>query len=216
VPTAFETPTLRGEVVRLEALGIEHVDDLFVAANEDRSSYYYTRVPGSHDDVAYYVEDLLQSWRAGDVVPFAQIAVHDGRAVGVTRYMTIRRSSSELSPFAVEIGGTFLAASAQRTGINTEAKYLLLEHAFDVLGVGRVDLKTDARNDRSRNAMLRIGATFEGVLRNWQPSLVPGEEGLLRDSALYSIVDREWPEIREHLASLIASRKTLSDRDASA
>jgi RimJ/RimL family protein N-acetyltransferase len=116
----------------------------------------------------------------------------------------------------VEIGGTFLAASAQRTGINTEAKLLLLEHAFDVLGVGRVDLKTDARNDRSRNAMLRIGATFEGVLRNWQPSLVPGEEGLLRDSALYSITDREWPEVREHLASLTARRRTLSEHDTNA
>jgi N-acetyltransferase len=211
--TAFETPTLRGEVVRLEALGLEHVDDLFVAANEDRSSYYFTRVPSTLDDVMYYVEDLLRSWQAGEVVPLAQISLSSGRAVGVTRYMTIRRASSELKPYAVEVGGTFLAASAQRTGINTEAKFLLLEHAFEVLGVGRVDLKTDARNDRSRNAMLRIGATFEGVLRNWQPSLVPGEEGLLRDSALYSIVDREWPEVRLHLASLIAGRKTLSGHD---
>jgi N-acetyltransferase len=211
---AFETPTLRGEVVLLEALRLEHVDDLFVAANEDRSSYYFTYVPLSHDDMTLYVEDLLRSWQAGELVPFAQIDARNGRAVGVTRYMTIRRASNELSPFAVEVGGTFLAASAQRTGINTEAKLLLLEHAFSVLGVGRVDLKTDARNDRSRDAILRIGATFEGVLRNWQPSLVPGEEGLLRDSALYSILDREWPNVREHLTSLVARRRALSENES--
>ncbi|MFY9782584.1 MAG: GNAT family protein [Acidimicrobiales bacterium] len=209
MPIAFDTPTLRGEVVHLEALRLEHVDNLFVAANVDRSSYYFTYVPSSREEVTFYIEHLLQSWRAGEVVPFAQIDALSGRAVGVTRYMTIRRASSELSPYAVEIGGTFLAASAQRTGINTEAKLLLLEHAFSVLEVGRVDLKTDARNDRSRNAILRIGATFEGVLRNWQPSLVPGEEGQLRDSALYSILDREWPEVRERLQSLVARRRAL-------
>ncbi len=206
MPPAFETPTLCGDAVRLEALDREHVDALSIAANEDRSAYYYTSVPSSREEVTAYVEGLLRSWRTGEVVPFVQIDARSGRAVGVTLFMTIRRVSPELPPFAVEIGGTWLAASAQRTGINTEAKYLLLRHAFEVLGVGRVDLKTDARNDRSRNAIVRIGATFEGVLRHWQPSLVPGEEGLLRDSALYSVIDREWPEVREHLNSLVTNR----------
>jgi RimJ/RimL family protein N-acetyltransferase len=205
---AFETPSLRGDTVRLEALQIEHVDSLVEAANEDRSAYYFTSVPLSRVEMTLNVEGLLRSWQAGEVVPFAQIEARSDRVVGVTRFMTIRRAAPRLSPFAVEIGGTWLAASAQRTGINTEAKCLLLGHAFDVLGVGRVDLKTDARNDRSRNAIARIGATFEGVLRHWQPSLVPGEEGLLRDSALYSILDREWPEVREHLRSLVADRAT--------
>jgi RimJ/RimL family protein N-acetyltransferase len=203
---AFESPTLQGDATRLEPLGLEHVDDLFVAANEDRSSYAFTLVPSTHDDVALYVEDLLRSWQAGEMVPFAQIDLSTGQAVGVTRYMTIRRASKESPPYAVEIGGTFLAASAQRSAINPEAKLLLLDHAFAVLGVGRVDLKTDARNDRSRNAMLRIGATFEGVLRNDQPSLVPGEEGRLRDTAMYSIVDREWPDVRGQLLALVARR----------
>jgi N-acetyltransferase len=202
----FETPTLCGDSVRLEALSLEHVDALHGAANEDRSAYYYTSVPSSRDDMTSSVEELLRAWRAGEVVPFAQIDTQSDRVVGVTRFMTIRRAPGVPSPFAVEIGGTWLAASAQRTGINTGAKYLLLGHAFEALGVGRVDLKTDARNDRSRRAIMRIGATFEGVLRHWQPSLVPGEEGLLRDSALYSIIDREWPDVREHLRTLMASR----------
>jgi RimJ/RimL family protein N-acetyltransferase len=203
---AFETPTLRGDAVRLEALGLEHVDALFAAANEDRAAYDFTYVPSTREDMSSSVVDLLRAWQLGEVVPFVQIEARSGRVVGVTRFLTIRRSSLERPPFAVEIGGTWLAASAQRTGINTEAKYLLLGYAFEVLGVGRVDLKTDARNDRSRNAISRIGATYEGVLRHWQPSLVPGEEGLLRDSALYSIIDREWSDVREHLRSLVASR----------
>jgi N-acetyltransferase len=205
---AFETPTLSGNTVHLEALSLEHVDALFVAANEDRGAYDFTYVPSSREDMASSVEDLLRSWQAGEVVPFVQIDARSGRVVGVTRFLTIRRAPRASSPYAVEVGGTWLAASAQRTGINTEAKYLLLGYAFEVLGVGRVDLKTDARNDRSRNAIARIGATFEGILRHWQPSLVPGEEGLLRDSALYSIIDREWPDVREHIESLVASRAT--------
>jgi RimJ/RimL family protein N-acetyltransferase len=203
---AFETPTLCGDAVRLTALSLEHVDALCEAANEDRSTYLFTSVPLTRDAMTSSVEELLRSWRAGDVVPFVQIDARSGRVVGVTRFMTIRRAPGVLTPFAVEIGGTWLAASAQRTGVNTEAKYLLLSYAFEVLGVGRVDLKTDARNDRSRNAIARTGATFEGVLRHWQPSLVPGEEGLLRDSALYSILDREWPVVGEHLRALMANR----------
>jgi RimJ/RimL family protein N-acetyltransferase len=89
---AFETPTLSGDMVRLEALSYEHADALFLAANEDRSAYYYTSVPSSRDDVASYVEGLLRSWRNGEVVPFVQIDAHRGRVVGVTRYMTIRRA----------------------------------------------------------------------------------------------------------------------------
>jgi RimJ/RimL family protein N-acetyltransferase len=206
VSRAFETPTLCGELVRLEALGLEHVNGLYDAANEDRSAYYFTSVPSSRDAMNSSVEGLLRAREDGEVVPFVQIDTRSGRIVGVTRFMTIRRAPGALRPYAVEIGGTWLASSAQRTGINTEAKYLLLRHAFEMLGVGRVDLKTDARNDRSRNAILRTGATFEGILRHWQPSLVPGEEGLLRDSALYSILDREWPDVSEHLRTLMANR----------
>ena len=118
--------------------------------------------------------------------------------------MTIRSTGAAVTPYAVEIGGTWLAKSAQRSGVNTEAKLLLLDYAFTTWRVGRVDLKTDARNERSRNAIARIGATFEGVLRHWQPSMVEGETGTLRDSAMFSITDDEWPSVRERLTSLLA------------
>jgi RimJ/RimL family protein N-acetyltransferase len=200
--------------VHLESLGLEHIDALVAAANEDRSAYNFTMVPSTRDEMTVFVEGLLRAREAGEVVPFVQVEASGGRPVGVTRYMTIRRMNQESPPYAVEIGGTWLAASAQRTGVNTEAKLLLLDYAFSVLGVGRVDLKTDARNDRSRNAMARIGGTFEGVLRNWQPSLVSGEEGRLRNSALYSILDTEWPDVHEHLLELTVRRRSHDETRA--
>ncbi len=182
---------------------MDHVDGLVLAANEDRSTYGFTPVPQLRDDMAGHVEELLQQWETGQVVPFAQIAVATERVVGATRYMTIRTREHDDMPYAVEIGGTWLAASAQRTAINTEAKLLLFAHAFEHWRVVRVDLKGDARNERSRTAMLRIGATFEGVLRQWQPSLVTGEENLYRDTAMYSVVRSEWPSIRRNLETIV-------------
>jgi N-acetyltransferase len=204
--TAYPIPTLSGPRVRLEPLSHQHVDGLLQAADEDRSTYTFTNVPKSRDAMDEYVGDLLQMWEAGEVVPFAQIEVATDRPVGATRLMTIRAIQGSTNPYAVEIGGTWLAASAQRSGLNTEAKLLLLEYAFGTWNVGRVDLKTDARNDRSRNAILRIGASFEGVLRHWQPSQVAGEENRLRDSAFFSILDTEWPRVREHLRLLSNAR----------
>ena len=203
--SAYPIPTLAGPYVRLEPLAPENIDALVLAANEDRSSYLYTNVFTNVDEATQYVDVMLTMWKSGDVVPFVQVDVARDRVVGVTRIMTIRRLNDSSMPYAVEIGGTWLAASSQRTGINTNAKLLLLEHAFTTLGVGRVDLKTDARNERSRAAISRIGATFEGVLRHWQPSMVPGEEGRLRDSAIFSILDTEWPDVRERLQSTLAS-----------
>jgi N-acetyltransferase len=199
--SAYPIPTLTGPCVRLEPLGREHAESLVNAANEDRASYYFTSVLETVDEAKEFIETMLSMWRAGEVVPFVQVDVARERVVGVTRFMTIRRLEVSSSPYAVEIGGTWLAGSTQRTGINTNAKLLLLDYAFTTLGVGRVDLKTDARNDRSRAAISRIGATFEGVLRHWQPSLVVGEEGRLRDTAIYSILDAEWPEVRAGLCS---------------
>jgi RimJ/RimL family protein N-acetyltransferase len=197
--TAYPIPTLSGPFVRLEPLDREHAEALVNAANEDRASYYFTSVLHTVDEANQFIENMLSMWRAGEVVPFVQIDVARERVVGVTRFMTIRRLGDSSSPYAVEIGGTWLAGSTQRTGINTNAKLLLLDYAFTTFGVGRVDLKTDARNERSRAAIARLGATFEGVLRNWQPSLVAGEEGQLRDSAIYSILNVEWPDVREGL-----------------
>jgi len=195
----LEVGALAGRLVRLEPLSDAHVEGLAAAAAEDRSTYGFTVVPHSRESTTEYVQVILALQAEGDTIPFAQIRVADGRPVGATRYLTLRRRHGGGAPFAVEIGGTWLAASAQGTGINAEAKLLLLTHAFDVWNVGRVDLKTDARNARARAGILSIGATFEGVLRRWQPSQVPGEEAQLRDSAMYSVVDNEWPDVRSAL-----------------
>jgi RimJ/RimL family protein N-acetyltransferase len=196
--------SLDGTLVRLVQLSPAHVDDLAAAGAEDRSSYGFTTVPNGVAETPSYVAALVDEHARGEAVPFAQVSVATGRAVGCTRFMTVRCRPGERSPYAVEIGGTWLAASAQRTGINAEAKLLLLRHAFEVWRVGRVDLKTDARNERSRAAIQGIGAVPEGVLRNWQPSLVPGEEHELRDSALFSIVDADWPAVEQHLEAILA------------
>lgn len=200
----YPIPTLSGRLVSLEPLTLQHVDLLYEAAREDRASYRFTSVPESREGIAAFVMDMVRMWEAGEIVPFVQVDASTSRPVGVTRYMTIRSLRAGSAPYAVEIGGTWLAQSAQRSGVNTEAKLMLLDYAFETWRVGRVDLKTDARNERSRNAISRIGATFEGVLRHWQPSLAEGEEGKLRDSAMYSILDNEWPSVRERLTSLLA------------
>ena len=192
---ALHVPALEGRLVRLEPLGDVHIDGL-AAALHDRSTFAFTSVPRDRDDLVSQVDALHA---AGDAVPFAQVRVSDGAAVGMTRYLTLRRLPDSDALYAVEIGGTWLAESAQRTGINVEAKLLLLGYAFDEWGVGRVDFKTDARNDRSRRALLGLGATFEGVLRNWQPSHAVGEDSMLRDSAMYSVTASEWPAVRNRL-----------------
>lgn len=117
----------------------------------------------------------------------------------MTRFLTLRWYFERDYPDAAEIGGTFLTAAAQRTAANTEAKLLMLTHAFDVWGVRRVDLKTDERNEHSRRAIERIGGRFEGVLRNWQVAQVDGEEVRTRNSAMYSILPSEWPDVRVQL-----------------
>ncbi len=141
---------MTGRYVRLERLTIEHVDALVEAASEDRTAYGYTAVVQNHNDAEAYVEWMTSMWESGDVVPFVQIDVERNLVVGTTRYLTIRRVEGRSLPYAVEIGGTWLSASAQRTAINTNAKFLLLDYAFTNWGVSRVDLKTDARNERSR------------------------------------------------------------------
>ncbi|MHB8379204.1 MAG: GNAT family N-acetyltransferase [Acidimicrobiales bacterium] len=199
MPASYEIPTLVGEMVRLEPMAVAHAEGLVAAANEDRSTYLYTKIPRSSDEMAAYVSDLLCQWERGEAIPFVQIEAATGRVVGATRFMTMRREAMQVSTFAVEIGGTWLSGSTQRSGVNADAKLLLLEYAFTTLKVARVELKTDARNDRSRAAILRLGATYEGVLRRYQPSLVSGEEGLFRDTAMYSIIKDEWPGVLENL-----------------
>ena len=209
MPPVLAVPTLTGRLVELAPLDRVHVEALVTAGTEDRATYRWTTVPATAAAMTAEVDALLAAQAAGEVVPFVQIRRADGRPVGMTRYLTIRWRPDTTAPYAVEIGGTWLSASAQRSGINLEAKVLLLDHAFGAgtgagagsWAVGRVDFKTDARNERSRAAIAGLGATFEGVLRNWQPSHAAGEEGALRDTAMYSITAEEWPDRRARLVA---------------
>jgi RimJ/RimL family protein N-acetyltransferase len=198
---ALSVPVLAGTRVRLEPLTDDHAAGLVAAADENRDTYAFTSVPHGQAAVDVYLREIAAGTAAGETLAFAQVRVADGAVVGVTRYLSFRFGNRRRYPYAVEIGGTWLAASAQRTGINVEAKLLLLEFAFDEWEVGRVDFKTDARNQRSRTAIEAIGARFEAVLRNWQPSHAQGEDGLLRDTAMFAIVAAEWPEVRSRLAA---------------
>ena len=203
VATVMRVPSLRGDLVRLEPLRADHVVALADAAGEDRAAYGFTAVPDGFDAFEQFVADRLASAAAGELVPFAQVRVADDRVVGMTSFTTLRRRpTGEL--FAVEVGGTWLAATAQRAGINHEAKLLLFTWAFEEWRVARVDLKTDARNDRSRRAIEGIGARYEGVLRSWQPSQAVGEDGQFRDTAMYSILAAEWPTVRSRLRASLA------------
>ncbi|MFF7646725.1 GNAT family N-acetyltransferase [Streptomyces canus] len=199
----LEGPVLAGALVRLEPLDHTHTADLAVAAEEHRGTYAYTWVPRAHE-VGDYVDAQLARAATGRLAPYAQVSVATGRAVGATSFWEPRCWRSDDRLDAVEIGFTWLAASAQGTGINAEAKLLLFRHAFEEWGVSRVDLKTDARNERSRAAIQSVGARFEGVLRNWSRSWAPGEDGLLRDSAIFSVTAEEWPGCRGRLDERVA------------
>ena len=198
-----DVPVLDGALVRLEPLSGRHAADLARAAEEDRSAYAFTWVP-RHDEIDDYLHSQFQRAVEGKVIPFAQIRLTDQRAVGCTAYGNPRTWPNRPETCAVEIGWTWLGASAQRSGINVESKLLLFTHAFEQLGVARVDIKTDARNEKSRRAIERLGAHFEGVLRSWSESWAPGEEGRLRDSAMYSVVAAEWPSCQQHLRERLA------------
>jgi RimJ/RimL family protein N-acetyltransferase len=192
-------PVLTGAHVELQPLARTHLDDLAAAAAEDTQTYGFTTVPAGREAMARYADELLAARDRGETIPFAQVSLEQQRAVGLTRYLTLRCRTAHDLPYAVEVGGTWLSASAQGTRVNREAKLLLMTHAFESWRVGRVDFKTDARNDRARAALVSIGASFEGVLRSWQPSHVAGEDDRLRDSAMYSVVSAEWPAVRAGL-----------------
>ncbi len=209
MPERLDGISFSGNLVRLEPLSLEHSADLAISAEEDRSQYGYTWVPRGFD-IEDYVNAQLQRAGSGRLIPFTQIRVSDGRAVGCTAFWDPRYWPDQSGLYAIEIGFTWLAGSAQGSGINMEAKLLLLEHAFERLGVARVDLKTDARNERSRRAIERIGVHFEGVLRNWSQSWAPGEDGRLRDSAMFSVIDSEWSSCKVHLQRQLGSLRAPS------
>jgi N-acetyltransferase len=183
-------PQLAGRHIRLEPLTREHIPAL-TAIGLDADLWQWTIAQvGSAQDMADYVENALNEQAQGRALPFAIVDLESGSVVGCTRFGSIDRKHRRM-----EIGWTWIAPAWQRTAINTEAKYLMLRHAFDVLDCVRVELKTDARNQRSRTAILRIGATEEGILRSHMIT----QNGRLRDTVYYSIVAGEWPGIRAQL-----------------
>ena len=193
-------PTLTGNHVQLEQLSLDSAEELTAAGNQDRSTYGWTAVPPTVEGMRRYITGLLDDQRARTAVPFMQRRISDGALVGCTRYLRLEWWAGGDLPSEVEIGGTWLAASAQRTPINTEAKYLLLSNAFDTWNVHRVAICTDLRNTQSQTAILRIGASFEGVLRSHRGSYAPGEENVVaRDSAMYSVIRSEWPAVKAAL-----------------
>eukprot|EP01041_Mallomonas_annulata_P017597 gene17597-36132_t len=161
----LEPFALRGSHVMLEPLDRRHADDLLTAA-ADRSTFGHTLVPHDLGSMTAYIDGLLADADADAVVPFVQRRLADGAVVGCTRFLNLVWWPGRGTPVEVEIGGTWLATDAQRSAINSEAKLLLLGHAFEVWQAARVAICTDARNERSRRAIERLGATFEGVLRN--------------------------------------------------
>lgn len=204
VPRPFDPVVLQGLHVRLEPLDESHIDALVAAADGPRDTFAYTWVPEANPvDAGRYVQVAAGQHARGEGLAFAVVRLTTGSVVGSTRFMQAEYwdwgaagGGESGRPDAVEIGSTWLAESAQRTGVNTEMKLLMLAHAFDALGVRRVTLKTDARNRRSRDNIERVGATYEGVRR----AHMPATDGGVRDSAWYSILADEWPAVRARLS----------------
>lgn len=187
---------LEGQHVRLEPLILDHAAALF-RASQNPEIWRWLPIPmfGAQAEVEKWIADALQTQTTGTEVAWAIVRKSDGVAVGSTRYLDIRAPHRTL-----EIGWTWLARAAQRTAVNTEAKLLLLTQAFEVNGAVRVQLKTDERNEQSRAAIARLGAVFEGILRNYQTRVY---DGYVRNTAMYSITAEEWPGVKARLAGKI-------------
>jgi RimJ/RimL family protein N-acetyltransferase len=202
----LSVPRLNGSLVRLELLSLEHVPALVEAGSEDASLYAWTVVPKTPSAMQQYVESALLGWQRGQMLPFAIIRLADGKVVGSTRYYSSERwawppdhpAHGRVTPDVCEIGYTWLARSAVRSGVNTQAKRLLLRHAFETWQVHRVSFRTDVRNVASRKAIERIGGKLDGRLRCERP----GADGAVRDTVVYSIVAEEWPTVSEALRRL--------------
>lgn len=188
--------TLTGKLVKLEPLTIGHAEEIFAAA-QDSDIWTYMPLDISHTlaDVHSWIAEALRNQEAGTELPFVIRDLASGQVCGSTRYL-------EITPIhrGLEIGWTWLGTSARRTGINTECKYLLLQHAFEALGAIRMQFKTDSRNLRSQNAIERIGGVREGVLRNHK--ILPS--GYYRHSAYFSIIESEWPGVKANLLEKMA------------
>jgi RimJ/RimL family protein N-acetyltransferase len=206
---------LVGNHVRLEPLTLDHVPALVAAINEDPTSFRFSTAPETEAAMSAWVQDALAARETGRELPFATYSSAHKRVVGSTRFYDLERWHSpseeprrDRPPDACLIGYTWLGASAQRTACNTEAKLLMLSHAFETWQVSRVAFRIDARNDSSRAAVERLGARFEGIRRAERL----GADGQVRDSAFYSILAPEWPAVKQGLVSRLAPSSSESVR----
>lgn len=195
-PMLVEPVTLEGRHVRLEPLSQAHHADLSASGLDPELWRWIPTQVRTPEEMSAYIETALGEQSRGVSLPFAILDKSTGRAIGSTRYGNIERTHHR-----VEIGWTWLAPAWQRTPVNTEAKYLLLCHAFETLGCIRVELKTDSLNDRSRAAILRIGAREEGTFRNHMIT----STGRIRHTVYFSIIDSEWPDVKARLESRLRS-----------
>jgi N-acetyltransferase len=189
-PLEIAPVTLTGRFVRLEPLTRGHVDALARFAFEPSIWTWMPTVATDRNSLEAWVDEALAGERAGTTLPFATVLVADGLVVGSTRFLNIAARDGRM-----EIGATWIAVPHQRSVVNTEAKYLMLKHAFETLGATRVELKTHSKNEKSRRAIERIGAVFEGIHRKHMLH----QDGSRRDTAWYSIVDDEWETVRAAL-----------------
>jgi N-acetyltransferase len=201
-----EGPVLDGQTIRLEPLGRSHLDALVKAAAADPSLYRWSLVPQGRADMARYIDTALSWQEAGTAVPYAIVRAADGVVIGSTRFWNLEQwpwppghpSHGRSDPDVCEIGYTWLGSSGTRTAANTQAKLLMLTHAFEQWRVLGVCFYTDARNERSRAALERIGARLDGILRAHRMA----SDYTPRDSARYSIVAPEWPAAKQRLIAL--------------
>jgi N-acetyltransferase len=202
----LQIPTLAGGHVLLRPLRADDGAGLLAAANASRGTYALTPVPATEGEVRAYLAFALGEHEAGRMAPFAVTRAGTGEMLGSTRFLDLEYwqvapdVADPLVPSVAEIGYTWLAEAVQGTAVNPEMKLLMLRHAFEVWGCYRVHLKTDARNARSRRGIEKLGARFEGIRR----AHVPATDGGIRDSAYYSIVRAEWPEVRDGLVARLA------------
>ena len=192
----WHTPaTLTGKLVRLEPLSETHIPGLTEAGRDENIWKFMLYGDLTQpENMAGWVRDILGRQAAGTDLPFTVIHLPSGRVAGATRYMEMRPAHKGL-----EIGGTWYAPEFQRTGVNTECKYLLLQYAFEMMGCIRVQFKADARNERSIRAIERLGAVREGILRNHMIL----QDGRIRDSVYFSILDKEWTRVKKMLETML-------------
>jgi RimJ/RimL family protein N-acetyltransferase len=185
-----EPVTLQGHFIRLEPLSLAHLAPLSEVGLDETLWRWTPNLLRTRDDMKAYIEEALAAQAAGTALPFATIECSSGAVIGSTRFGNIDRANRR-----VEIGWTWLGLKWQRTAANTEAKFLMLRHAFETWKCRRVEFKTDSQNETSRRALLRIGAIEEGTLRNHMITY----SGRLRHTVYFSIIDSEWPAVKAEL-----------------